>query len=269
MRPVAGLGALLVASAGCAAALKEPPPVSTLHRGAGVDPGAAPAEELLGAGRAAYGHRPDVVAVTRSADLCLAAAQADETGPTGVAGLACAIRSGTWLVEHEKDSKVRTDLAVRAVQAGQWCLRRGPDSAPCKFWLAVALGLQARERPATAEDALRRIVPLLREAGRAEPTLDEAGPARVLAILLLRAPGWPLGPGDAEEGLALARQAAALRPDYPPNQLALAEALARNGEVAAGRKAAENALALARAAAAAGEPDAPDWTREAEAKLRR
>jgi tetratricopeptide (TPR) repeat protein len=258
------VAALLASSAGCAAALKEPPPVSALQRSAVGEPGAS-AEELLSAGRAAYGKRPDAAEVSRAVDLCLGAARADETGPTGVAGLACAAQSSTWLVEHERSAAVRTDLAVRAVQAGQLCLRRAPASATCRFWLAVALGLQARERPSTGDDALKHMVPLLREAARDEPALDEAGPERVLATLLLRAPAWPLGPGDAEEALALARRAVALRPEHPPNQAVLSEALAKNGEPAAARQAAGRALASARAAAAAGQPDAADWVRQAEA----
>jgi hypothetical protein len=259
------IAALLVAASGCAAALKEPPPLSALQRSAGGEPAEASADELLAAGRAAYGRRPDAAEVARAIDLCLGAARADETGPTGVAGLACAVQSSAWIVEHERSASARADHAVRAVQAGQICLRRAPASPACRFWLAVALGLQARERPSTGDDALKHMVPLLREAARDDPTLDEAGPARVLATLLLRAPGWPVGPGDAEEGLAVARQAVALRPAHPPNQAVLSEALARNGEAAAAREAADRALAAARAAGAAGEPDAADWVRQVQA----
>jgi hypothetical protein len=259
------LAALVASATGCAAALKEPPPVSALQRGAVAEPGAASADELLSAGHAAYGKRPDGGEVSRAVDLCLGAVRADETGPAGVGGLACAVQASTWLVEHERSAAVRTDLAVRAVQAAQLCLRRAPASATCRFWLAVALGLQARERPSTGDDALKHMVPLLREAARDDPALEEAGPARVLATLLLRAPGWPLGPGDVEEGLALARRAVDMRPDHPPNQAVLSEALAKNGEPAAAREAARRALALARAAVEAGRPDAADWVREAEA----
>ena len=42
--------------------------------------------------------------------------------------------------------------------------------------------------------------------------------------MLLRAPGWPLGPGDPEAALPEAQAAARLAPDYPPNQLVLGEA---------------------------------------------
>jgi hypothetical protein len=107
----------------------------------------------------------------------------------------------------------------------------------------------------------------LTRAESADPNYDEAGPARVRALVLIRAPGWPLGPGDAESGLAAARRAVTLRPDYPPNQLALAEALAKSGD---GAGAAEN-YAQARAAALAfpESPDRDEWLHEADQGLKR
>jgi hypothetical protein len=135
--------------------------------------------------------------------------------------------------------------------------------AACDYALALALGLQARERPSTFREGLAEMVLRLRRAAAAAPELDRAGPHRVLALVLLRAPGWPLGPGDPEEGLAEARQAVARAPDHAPNQLALAEALSANGEAAPAQAAAHRALALAEAAGAAGEPEAGDWVAEA------
>ncbi len=104
--------------------------------------------------------------------------------------------------------------------------RARSERIDCDYRLALALGQQARERPATAADALPRITALLAQVVAAAPELDEAGGQRVLALVLLRAPGWPVGPGDPEQGLAQAREAVRLSPAYPPNLLALAEALA-------------------------------------------
>ena len=257
------LAVLTLLAAGCASALKEPPPLASLQRGA-AGPGTPAA--LLEEAAAAYGKRPDKEAVARSEELCLQAAQADEAA---VDGLVCAMRAKSWLAEREKDVRVRTELAVSAVQAGQWCLRREPGSSACKFWLAVALGLQARDKPSTVEDGLKRMAQLLREAAKESPLYDEAGPDRALAILLLRAPGWPLGPGDLEEGLEAARKAVLLRPDFPPNQLALGEALLKNGDRAKGRAAAEKALELARSGTWAGSPDAPSWIADGKGLLAR
>lgn len=255
------LAALL--GAGCASALKEPPPISTLQR---EDRGTAPANALLQEAEEEFAKRPDPAAVRRSEGLCLAAANADETQ---VEGLLCAMRAKAWLAEREKGVKDRTELSVSAVHAGQWCLRREPASAPCKYWLAVALGLQARDRPVTAEDGLKRMVQLLREAAGEAPLLDEAGPERVLALLLVRAPGWPVGPGDAEGAIPHARKAVELRPDYPPNQLALGEVLLNNGDKAGGKAALLRAIDLAGNPPWSSDPDAPAWIADARALLPR
>jgi len=252
----------LGAATGCTAALKEPPPISALAPG---EESAKPAAALLAEAEAEYAKRPDQAAVRKADALCLEAARVDEQD---VAGLICAMRSKTWLVEHAGSADGRTDLAVNAVQAGQWCLRRAPNNPSCSYWLAVALGMQAREKPRTAKDAIGRIVKLLREAGAADPELDDAGPERILALLLLRAPSWPLGPGDVEEALALAKKAVALKPEHAPNHLVLGEALARTGNERTSRQAYQNALELAKKAASSGNPDAVEWTAEAEAKLK-
>lgn len=182
-------------------------------------------------------------------------------------GDAAEVHALARLVEREPSAARRAALSRQAVEAGQRCERAAPGSPPCEYALAIALGLQAREVPSTVRDGLAQMAERLRRAAAAAPDLDRAGPDRVLALLLLRAPGWPLGPGDPEEGLAAARRAAARAPDHAPNQLALAEALLANDQPEAGRAAAARAQALAEAAVAAGDPDAAGWVAQARALL--
>lgn len=164
-------------------------------------------------------------------------------------------------VERETTAKERERLAIEAVDTARPC---GPGPA-CAYWLAVAIGLQARERPSTASDGILRMLDLLRGAEAEEPALEHGGPARVTALVLLRAPGWPLGPGDAESGLEAARRAIAIDASYPPNRLALAEGLLRTGD----RRGAEaEARGAAEAARSTDDPDAADWIRDAERLLR-
>ena len=99
------------------------------------------------------------------------------------------------------------------------------------------------------------MVKLLRAAIAAAPRLDDAGPHRVLALVLLRVPGWPVGPGDPGEALDQARAAAGLFPDDAENQLALGGALAANGRDGEAREAYQRAAALAGREAAAGDPE--------------
>ena len=86
------------------------------------------------------------------------------------------------------------------------------------------------------------------------------------ALVLIRAPGWPLGPGDAEAGLVAARRAVALRPQYPPNLLALAEALAKTGDASGARENYARARDAAQALPAAADRD--EWLREADQALK-
>ena len=108
---------------------------------------------------------------------------------------------------------------------------------------------------------------LLGRAEAADPEYDQAGPARVQALVLVRAPAWPLGPGVAEAGLASARRAVALRPDYPPNVLALAEALAKTGDAHGAKESYRRARDLSEAWPPGSDRD--DWLHEADQALRR
>ena len=207
-----------------------------------------------------FAERPDAGAVARARALFLAAARADESAVEGLLGAAVA---GAWLIEHESDRARRVELAIENVQLSQWCVQRAPERIDCDYRLALALGQQARERPATATDALPRIVALLERVIATAPGLDEAGGHRVLALVLLRAPGWPAGPGDQESGLEHARRPARLSPTYPPNLLALAEALVRQSLDDEARAALAQAAQLAEQRFAEGDPDANEWLDEA------
>jgi hypothetical protein len=260
-----GLPVLLVTTAlcaGCASALHDPPPLGAL----GAATGPARTEQITGAdvdrtlaeAEAAFARRPDAAAVRGARERFLAAARAEESRVEGLLGAA---RATAWLIEHDADATRRTALAVEAVQACQWCQRRQPSSIECDYRLALALGQQARERPSTASDALALMVSLLGKVRASAPRLDHAGGDRVLALVLLRAPGWPAGPGDPDAGLEHAGKAVELEPAYPPNLLVLAEALAAVGRRDEASATYARAAEMARAASA--EPDAPEWVAEA------
>jgi hypothetical protein len=180
--------------------------------------------------------------------------------------LAAAIAADAKRSDDESDTKIRVELAAQANRDATSCLAREPQSAACLYGRAVALGLEARAHPTRAGELLKVMLGSLADAEAADPYYDEAGPARVRALVLIRAPGWPLGPGDAQEGLVAARRAATLRPQYPPNLLALAEALAKTGDSNGARANYERARDLAQALPAGTDRDR--WLREANEALR-
>jgi len=144
--------------------------------------------------------------------------------------LAAAVAADAQRSDLETDSKIRAQLAADALENAQACRARAPQAAACLYYQGVALGLKARAHPLQANEALKSMLDALSSAEAADPSYDQAGPARVTALVLIKAPAWPLGPGDPDAGLAAARRAVALRPDHPPNVLALAEALAKTGD---------------------------------------
>lgn len=262
MKPVFGsAGAVILAafSCACASALKEAPPLADLAPSA-APLGPADIDALL-ARAGALQSRRDLLSMRQAARLYFQVAAA---GATGSETLVTAAQTEVWLADHETDPAERRAAAKRAVQASQWCGTIDPERPECVYWMGASLGVQARERPSTGLAALPQIEASFKEAAKRAPEIDRGGPDRALALLYLRAPGWPVGPGDAGLGLLHARRAIDLFPRHPPNLAALGEALQATGSGEAGRAAYRQALELARADA---DPDAPDWFDEAERAL--
>ena len=244
----------------CAHSLTRPPPLESMAAAPQADAG-----QLLAEADARWARRAEPGQAAAAEDLYLQAARSDPRRPEAFAG---AIRAKSFRIGREKDGAERLRLAQSAVAAGQLCEENAPAAPLCDYWLGAALGLQARERSATGHDALPHMVELLRRAARADASIDRQGPHRLLAIVLLRAPSWPMGPGDPEAALPEAQSAAQQDPAYAPNQLALGEALRKNRREAEARAAFAEALRLADQAFAEGDPDAQGWAGDARAALR-
>ena len=247
-------------SAACSRAVQEPSPLASYAPGQGQGRSAS---QHVAAGDAAWARRGEPGQAARAQGFYLDAAVAD--GKRADA-LLRAMRALTYRIEFER-GVAREKLAQTAVELGQWCQRRAPAEAECDYRLAIALGQLARERPSVGKDALSRMVSLLERAIAAAPMLDSAGPHRVLAMVLMRAPGWPLGPGDTDAALEHAREAVRLAPRDAANQLVLGDALAATDHAAEARAAYTTAMQLATSARNAGDPDAARWLAEARAGL--
>src|SRR5260370_36610394 len=120
-----------------------------------IESSAAPAEgsgaQVRAAASSAWARRADPGEAAAAEDLYLQAARAEPRNPESYAG---AIRAKAFRLGREKDPSERVRLAQSAVQVGQICEEHAPAPPLCDHWLTAALGLQARERTATAHDAL-------------------------------------------------------------------------------------------------------------------
>jgi len=209
---------------------------------------------------------PGVPGITATAGI--AASSGGGTAPAGAASVedyVAAIKGAAQRSDHESDAQVRVSLAAEATRNADACVALDPKAAGCQYGKAIATGLEARAHPAHAVGLLGSMLQSLGNAEGTDPNYDQAGPARVRALVLIRAPGWPVGPGDTDAGLAAARRAVALQPGYPPNVLALAEALAKTGDTRGAHESYARARDLAQAMPSA--PERDEWLHDAEAGL--
>jgi len=246
---------------GCASALREPPSLDEIASSAEVQSTTAP----LGEAERLWAQRT-MGSVLQAAERFKAAVNERTVQKQAIIG---ATRSKLWIADHHEDPERRLGEAVESVDLAQWCGRVDPKEIECDYLLALALGLQAQEKRSTALDALPRIVKLLEGVIEQSPLLDSAGGHRVLALVYLRAPGWPAGPGDPDLGFEQAQKAVELVPEHPPNQMALGEALRKLDEADRSRDAYRAAQLAAAERLATGDPDASEWLELATKALER
>jgi tetratricopeptide (TPR) repeat protein len=185
--------------------------------------------------------------------------------------LIAAVQADTDRIDHSKDPGERTRLLATATANAQQCLAQAPDNGACHYAWAQVLGLTARERPVQAVALLKQMLASLKQAEMLDPSLDHSGPARLTATVLLRAPGWPLGPGDADAALVAAQRAVDREPAYPPNLITLAQAQAKTDATDKARASYEQARLAVMAwngATPEAAADRAQWQQELEQGLR-
>ncbi len=172
---------------------------------------------------------------------------AAESGPRDAetARLARAVLDEADRGEHAANDAERRASGEQAARDADACLARDANAGICQYAHAVALGLAAREHPMQALGLIKQMVASLKRAEATVPDYDSAGPERVQAVVLMRAPGWPLGPGDKHAALAAAQRAVDRRPDYPDNWLTLSDVQRSLGHKEDARASAERAHAAA------------------------
>src|SRR3984885_11398141 len=149
--------------------------------------------------------------------------------------LVASVQHDSDLIDHSTDSAERTRLLAGATENARQCVAIAPQNGACLYAQAQVLGLMARERPTQAVARLKEMLASLTQAEALDPGFDHAGPARLSAVVLLRAPGWPLGPGDPDAALAAAQRAVDRDAAYPPNLITLAQAQAKTDATTAAR----------------------------------
>jgi hypothetical protein len=172
-------------------------------------------------------------ATTRTAQPPSAGAAA--VGTMSPVQLLAAVQRDADGIDQTTDPAQRTQLLAAATASARQCLAQAPETGACQYAQAQVQGLSARARPLEAPSQLKDMLASLAKAEARDPGLDHAGPARLAAVVLLRAPPWPLGPGDVDAAVTAAQRAVQCQPDYPPNLITLGQAQAKSESTAPAR----------------------------------
>jgi len=176
--------------------------------------------------------------------------------------------------EFATNETQRAAVAQAGIAACRQLLAREPKSAPGHYYLAMDFGQLAKaEAPSIAAYKLvREIEREFKTAAELDEKFDFAGPPRCLGLLYRDAPSWPISIGSKRKAREWLERAAALAPDFPENQLNLAESQVRWHQPAEAEKALKKLDAIWPGAQTnlvgeAWEPSWDDWTaRRAAAK---
>ena len=157
--------------------------------------------------------------------------------------------------EFATNAEQRATVAQTGIAACRHLLAREPKSAPGHYYLAMDFG-QLAEAEAPSIAAYKLVKEIEREfktAAELDEKYDFAGPPRCLGLLYRDAPIWPVSIGSKRKAHEWLDRAAALAPDFPENQLNLAESHVRWHQASRGGEGAEKTRSpLAR------RPDQPD-----------
>jgi tetratricopeptide (TPR) repeat protein len=204
--------------------------------------GPAAARRFLHDGDAAWDRRDDPGMPEAARQAYWHAIAADPQQPDGYWKAA---RASVLVGRLLESKEARGDAFLRGLRTTQLLLARGDEIAQAHYYYALNLGLLAKERPTRGHEAVKEMLPHLERVIELAPQLDRAGGYRTLALVYLRAPGWPTSVGDEEAGLQYATLAVERAPDHPGNHLALAEALLAMGDRPEARTEVERARELA------------------------
>ncbi len=164
--------------------------------------------------------------------LSLAAAEAVLARQPGHQDAALhAARAAAWLLEFDDslDEPARRELAARGVGYAEAALAAIGERVDTVFLAGALLGLQLEVARVPGPVKLGKVHDYFERAVELAPDYDDGAPLRALGTLLVKAPGWPAGPGDVEEGIELLAQAVEQHSGHPANHYFLGEALLADG----------------------------------------
>jgi len=128
---------------------------------------------------------------------------------------------------HTLGLRFAREARMHAINCGKYA----PELSACAYFEAASAGIAATLNPSAATTLQQNIEEPAERLVELDPSYEQGGGLRILGALYSRAPAWPAGVGDLEEGLELLERAVREHPNHPLNHFFLAEAYARAGRI--------------------------------------
>lgn len=154
--------------------------------------------------------------------------------------------------EVEPDSVRKLAWLAKGEGAAEALRTAWPDRVEGYYFLAVVKGRQAEQGGLSGIVQVHTVEDLALKAEQIDPTYEDGGPLRLLAMLYANAPPWPTSIGDIDLALEYAEKAIKVS-DYPLNHLFLAEVLIETEDFPRAREELRKVLAAPKVGRWAGE----------------
>lgn len=151
-------------------------------------------------------------------------------------GIEAAMAAGSGQVAHCLGQRALDEgRAISTASPSAALSQAVPSTCPpavsrAAYQHALLIGLRMRVAGMREALALLDQELALLDVARLAAEEEQGGPLRVLAMIYLKAPAWPAGPGDLDLALELLEEAAARFPSHPLNRIFLAAALLEDGQ---------------------------------------
>ncbi len=145
-----------------------------------------------------------------------------------------ASRDAAATAAQEANRGEAKDMALKGVAFAEQCLELEPESAGCYFWRAANTGLYYRIRIIGYQRGVKQMIADCKRVIAIDPSYEYGGAYRLLGQIYTQLPQTGSHVDSITRDLGLAEsylhKAVTIAPDYPENQLALAETLFAEGK---------------------------------------
>ncbi len=129
----------------------------------------------------------------------------------------------------QEGDRDRHSVAHVGVEAARTAILLNPSRVEGHYYLGLNLGEIALAKPMGALKLVKEMEQEFRKSIEIDPGFDFSGAYRSLGMLYTDVPGWPLSIGNKAKGREALLKAVELHPEFPDNQITLAQAYLKGG----------------------------------------